>query len=805
MSLRFSSIVALCCSYFLFFNAVTASNITQILSQYPDFSTFNDYLTQTQLAGEINSRQTITVLVVENGNISPLSGKPKDEIKNILSVHVILDYFDVAKLQKLQNKTAILTTLFQSSGLARGQQGFLNVTILGTNSVAFGSAVPGSILNSNLVKSIASQPYNISVLQVSNVIVPSGTGNNTNTNSTASPPTPSAPVPAGPPPASSPQKPPPSNAPAPSTANPPPSKAPAPSMAKPPATGTAPTATPPAVSDSPVGGPPPTTADGPAADSPTLSPPAMDGPVAATPVADGPSADAPSDEKSDASVINAGNNVALFALILPLALQTPSIKPQNQQFEHLTAFPMGLIIWFLLSFFLYQQPLALESAHELSLQFLTHELLASAREPDFFEWVRGIRRRIHEHPEIGFEEYRTSEIIRSELDLLGIDYKWPVAKTGVVATIGSGQKPVFGLRADMDALPIQVLTLSLFCLIAVNKFEYLELHIFGPKEEVEWEHKSKIDGKMHACGHDSHVAMLLGAAKLLQAKRDALKGTVKLVFQPGEEGYCGAYHMLQDGCLDDIDAILSIHVIPSVATGGIASRPGPLLAGVGLFEAKIQGKGAHASSPHLARDPILVASSTVVALQQIVSRETDPLEAAVVTVGYIEGGKAGNVIPESVKFGGTFRSLSNEGVSYLQKRIKEIIETLAAVHQCNATVNFMEDRHLPHPVMINDEALYKHAKKVGEALVGEPNVQLFPITMGGEDFSFFSQRMPAAIFVIGTMNETLKSNQPLHSPYFFIDEEGLPIGTALNAAVAISYLDTHAVKTCEEPPSAFPF
>ncbi|KAH8504785.1 hypothetical protein H0E87_012139 [Populus deltoides] len=261
--------------------------------------------------------------------------------------------------------------------------------------------------------------------------------------------------------------------------------------------------------------------------------------------------------------------------------------------------------------------------------------------------------------------------------------------------------------------------------------------------------------------------------------------------------------MLQDGCLDDVEAILSIHVIPSVPTGAIASRPGPLLAGVGLFEAKIQGIGAHASSPHLARDPILMASSAVVALQQIVSRETDPLEAAVVTVGYIEGGKAGNVIPETAKFGGTFRSLSNEGVSYLQKRIQEIIEAHAAVHRCNATVNFMEDRHLPHPVMINDEQLYKHAKRVGEALLGEPNVQLFPVTMGAEDFSFFSQRMPAAIFVIGTMNETLKSHQPLHSPYFFIDEEALPIGTALNAAVAISYLDTQIVKNCEEPPSAF--
>jgi len=377
------------------------------------------------------------------------------------------------------------------------------------------------------------------------------------------------------------------------------------------------------------------------------------------------------------------------------------------------------------------------------------------------EWTTGLRRRIHRCPELMYAEFATSQLIRDTLHQLGIACRHPVATTGVVAALGTGKEPCVALRADMDALPIQ--------------------------EEAELPFRSEVDGRMHACGHDAHTAMLLGAARLLKARESELRGTVKLIFQPGEEGGAGAERMCREGALDGphVERIFGLHVWPALATGSVAGKAGVVLAATGCFEIKITGVGGHGAMPHLTVDPITCAAKLVVELQTIVSRETNPFAPTVVTVGSIHGGVAMNVIPPYVTLSGTCRSLSTEGLAFVRQRLEEIVAGVAAANRCTAEVLYpLRD----YPATVNDEGCWAIAREAAVGLLGAGQVHVMETTLGGEDFAFYQQQVPGNFARLGVGDPAWETRHGLHHPMFRVDEQALPIGVAWHVATALGAL-----------------
>ena len=377
------------------------------------------------------------------------------------------------------------------------------------------------------------------------------------------------------------------------------------------------------------------------------------------------------------------------------------------------------------------------------------------------------RRHLHENPELAFQEFETAKFVTERLKQLGVeDIKTGVGGTGVTGVIkgNKGDGNVVMLRADMDALPIL--------------------------EENQVDYKSKTDGVMHACGHDAHTAMLLGVARILMDRKDDFKGAVKVLFQPAEEvPPGGAIAMIKDGALEEphVDACLGLHVASDMPAGQIGVRSGPGSAGSDRFRITIQGKGGHAARPQSAIDPVVLASQIVLALQTLVSRETDPMEAAVVSTTAIQAGDAFNVIPDTAELRGTVRTLSQDVREHMAKRLPEVVEGVAKALGAEAKVDYI----LGYPSLQNDEEMANITREAAIEAVGEENVIEGELGMGGEDFSYFSLERPSCFFRCGTRNEERGIVWGHHHPRFDTEEEGFVNGMATMANAAMKYLNAN--------------
>lgn len=381
----------------------------------------------------------------------------------------------------------------------------------------------------------------------------------------------------------------------------------------------------------------------------------------------------------------------------------------------------------------------------------------------YFTDTRAIRRHLHAHPELSYKEFETAKFVARELTSYGLKPIEGIAETGLVAIIEgtTPSKGIIALRADMDALPIQ--------------------------EATSTEYKSKIPGVMHACGHDVHTASLLTCAKILNEVKDQLEGTVKLIFQPGEEkNPGGASIMIKEGVLENPkpSKIIGQHVMPLIPVGKIGFREGMYMASCDEIYLTVIGKGGHGAAPDLAIDPILIASHIIISLQQIISRNASPKQPTVLTFGKISGEGATNIIPNEVKIAGTFRAMNEEWRATALEKIKKMAESIAEGMGGRCEVEISHG----YPYLQNDPDLTKSIRKAAEEYVGVENIVDLDITLGAEDFAYYSQVIPASFYRLGTRNESKGVTSYVHTPTFDIDEDALKIGPGLMAWMAIHEL-----------------
>ncbi|MGM0587039.1 MAG: M20 metallopeptidase family protein [Bacteroidota bacterium] len=377
------------------------------------------------------------------------------------------------------------------------------------------------------------------------------------------------------------------------------------------------------------------------------------------------------------------------------------------------------------------------------------------------EEYTAIRRYLHQHPELSFQEYETTEYIIHQLEALGIEVRRPL-ETGCIGLI-RGANPdsrVIALRADIDALPIY------------------------EEGEHKAEFRSQIDGVAHCCGHDVHTTNLLAAAGMIQERIDELEGTVVLIFQPAEEKLPGGARLLRNtGILQElgVEAVFGLHTAPFLDTGTIGIKSGPLMARPDEFEITIRGKGGHAASPHLAVDPIVVAANLVEALQSVVSRSVNPTEHAVVTVGELKAGSAHNIIPETATLRGTVRTFSEDTAQLINHRLKQLTHSIAEAYGANATYEFNEG----YPAVVNNEKLTGQFIDIVKSVVNPETLSVLdqPI-MAGEDFAFYQQEFPGVFFFLGSGSDVADSRYSWHHPKYNVDERCMPIAVAIFTALA---------------------